>query len=54
LRIADASIMPVLIGAPTHPACLAIGEQGAGLLRGSPGRATAAPESSPDAGSTRA
>jgi choline dehydrogenase len=42
LRIADASIMPELIGAPPHAACLAIGERCADVLRvGAGGRGDA-------------
>lgn len=34
LRVADASIMPQVVNATTHAACVAIGEKGADLLRG--------------------
>jgi len=34
LRVADASIMPELVNAPTHAACVAIGEKCAALIRG--------------------
>jgi choline dehydrogenase len=34
LRVADASIMPAAINAPTHAACAAIGERCAALVRG--------------------
>jgi choline dehydrogenase len=34
LRVADASIMPEIIDAPTHAVCLAIGEKCAQLIRG--------------------
>lgn len=33
LRVADASIMPVIVDAPTHAVCLAIGEKCAAMLR---------------------
>jgi choline dehydrogenase len=33
LRVADASIMPVIVDAPTHAVCLAIGEKCAELVR---------------------
>ena len=34
LRVADASIMPDVVSAPTHAACVMIGEKAADLLRG--------------------
>ncbi len=34
LRVADASIMPVVVNAPTHAACVAIGEKCADLISG--------------------
>jgi len=34
LRVADASIMPEVMSAPTHAACVMIGEKAADLLRG--------------------
>lgn len=34
LRVADASIMPAVVNAPTHAACVMIGEKCADLLRG--------------------
>ena len=34
LRVADASIMPEVVNAPTHAACVAIGEKCAALLSG--------------------
>jgi choline dehydrogenase len=34
LRVADASIMPEVVNAPTHAACVAIGEKCAALLTG--------------------
>ena len=34
LRVADASIMPEVVGATTHAACVVIGEKAADLLRG--------------------
>jgi choline dehydrogenase len=32
LRVADASIMPEVVNAPTHATCIAIGEKCAALL----------------------
>jgi choline dehydrogenase len=32
LRVADASIMPVVVNAPTHAVCVAIGEKCAALV----------------------
>jgi choline dehydrogenase len=34
LRVADASIMPVIVDAPTHAACVMIGEKAAALIAG--------------------
>ena len=34
LRVADASIMPEVVNAPTHAACVAIGEKCATLISG--------------------
>ena len=34
LRVADASIMPEVVNAPTHAACVAIGEKCADLISG--------------------
>jgi choline dehydrogenase len=34
LRVADASIMPEVVNAPTHAACVAIGERCADLISG--------------------
>jgi choline dehydrogenase len=34
LRVADASIMPVVVNAPTHAACVMIGEKCATLITG--------------------
>ena len=39
LRVADASIMPVIVDAPTHAVCLAIGEKCAELCQGARGLA---------------
>jgi len=36
LRVADASIMPAVVNAPTHAACVMIGERAADLLVGGP------------------
>jgi choline dehydrogenase-like flavoprotein len=33
LRVVDASIMPALVGAPTHAAAVMIAEKGAGLVK---------------------
>jgi choline dehydrogenase len=32
LRVADASIMPVIVNAPTHAACVMIGEKCASII----------------------
>jgi len=32
LRVADASIMPVIVNAPTHAACVVIGEKCAAMI----------------------
>jgi choline dehydrogenase len=34
LRVADASVMPEVVNAPTHAACLVIGEKCADLISG--------------------
>jgi choline dehydrogenase len=34
LRVVDASIMPAIVNAPTHAACVMIGEKGASLVQG--------------------
>jgi choline dehydrogenase len=34
LRVADASIMPVIVNAPTHAACVMIGEKCASMIAG--------------------
>ena len=36
LRVADASVMPRVINAPTHPACVMLGEKAADLILGRP------------------
>ena len=35
LRVADASIMPYVVNAPTHAACVMIGEKASDLIRAS-------------------
>jgi choline dehydrogenase len=34
VRVADASIMPEIVDAPTHAACVMIGERCASIVRG--------------------